>query len=331
MFKRTPPQCVLIFTDFPSATLAFSARVELPRIMQPASLPQELQDMVVDGNADDMPTLHQTSQVNHAWRDRSIQYLFSRLVVRAPACHFFVEFVNADGTGDIRAVRDDEDPSKTFEQILSELPHSIDKDVRTLVFSAASLDVRMMYAAQGFRMKKPELDACTVKLYLERFPNVDALVVEDVWWFDCPQEATHCRQLPLLQQRSYRSISLRRISHNVTSSTATFLLQIASSIDLLEIDGVTYSLCDHEPYSFVPVKSFRWGIHKQPWGTIMPSLGHSTLRLLDLAPITSRELGTVRTLLENHRDSLEEFAIRIWSCGNGKSVLYSQRDILTSR
>ena len=174
----------------------------------------------------------------------------------------------------------------------------------------------MKNAAVGIQLVKPELDACTVRAYLQRYPRLESLQIEDVEWVDCPDTqpdtASHCNCIQLYAPRPFSSLALRRIAHRGTSSNATFLTQAASTLDEFIIDGVIYEDCDRPPYPMVPVKSFSLGISRQPWGAVTPDLGHSSLTSLRLTPVSWVEIEWVRHIVLAHCDTLEEFHLRIW-------------------
>lgn len=290
--------------------------------MDHPALPQELQDSVVDANAGDTPTLQEISLVNSAWRARSYRYLFSSLAIRAAACRPGVATLDEFDTNGIRDFLPNENPTRTFQSILATIPHSFDNNVTALVLRAASLEERLKYAALGIRLVKPELDACTVASYVDRYPKLASLEIEDVDWVDCPGTDTstdiHCNCMQSYTSRPFSTLAFRRISHVGTSSNVTFLMQMASSIKELIMEGVIYDESFHPPYDTVPVNAFTLGISRQPWGDRLPELGQSTLRCLRLSPITWREIETVHNMVEAHCKTLEEFHLRIWWYGNSK-------------
>lgn len=247
--------------------------------------------------------------------------MFSRLVVRANFCspHLGVDVVTSDGAVTNRWFVDEEDPSKAFKAILTLIPHSIDTHVKTLVLAAGSLNSRLIYATQGVRLGTPTLDACTVKAYLSRFIHVRALEVEDVRWVDCPGSRGRCQCLSTLEPVPYRTLAFHRVSHFRCGSLAPALISVASSLNSLVIDSVTYQGCYHIPSDTVPIAAFTWSINRQPWGNGLPRFRRSCLRRLDLSPITSKELPHVRRLLFEQRESLEEISLRIWWCGDRES------------
>lgn len=300
---------------------------------QPA-LPQELQDEIVRGNSDDIVTLRETSLVNAAWRETTYRYLFSSLNIRATACRPVVATLDDFANIIFRDFLPDENPSRTFRRILTLLPHSFDAKVKSLALKAASLEDRMKNAAVGIQVVKPELDACTVRAYLERFPQLESLEIEDVEWVDCPDTkpdaASHCNCIQLYPPRPFSRLALRRITHRGTSSNATLLTQAASTLDDFVVDSVIYEDCDRPPYPMVPVKSFTLGISRQPWGAVKPDLGCSNLTSLRLLFVSSGEIEWVRQIVLAHCNTLEEFSIRVW-CSTGRTLFIRASLLLTDQ
>lgn len=288
---------------------------------QPA-IPQELQDEVVRNNSEDIATLRETSLVNSTWRETSYRHLFSSLDVRATACRPVVATLDEFANEVFNDFLPDENPSRTFRHILTLLPHSFDTVVKSLVLGAASLEDRMKNAAVGIQLVKPELDACTVHAYLQRYPRLESLEIRDVEWVDCPDthpdDTFHCACIKTYAPRPFRRLALCRIIHRGTSSNATFLMQAASTIHELAIEGVLYEDCDRPPYPFVPVTSFTLGISHHPWGAVTPDLGHSTLLSLRLLPVSWVEIEWIRQMILAHCKTLEEFHLRIWWSANRK-------------
>lgn len=286
--------------------------------MNMPTIPQELQDMVIDGNEENFLTLLQASQVNHAWRDRTFHKLFSTLVVRSTACRPQLLTVTANGQVEYQHIAQIDDPTLTFDKALPTIPASLASEVTTLVLCGTTITQRVKYAARGIELVKPDLSACTVRAYLDRYPRVRNLVIEDVNWADCTRVSQHCDCMNTIPKREYSTMVLRGISHNGVGMNATYLMQSASSIKHFIVEGVQYVESNRPPYPVVSVSSYTLGLFNSPWGFFLPDLGEAQLRTLTITGMTTADILDVQDLITTHHTTLQHFAIKVWSLGNGK-------------
>lgn len=281
-------------------------------------LPQELQTMIINCTAGDIPTLVQSSQVNKSWNNDTFRLLYSNLTVDAVACRPRAVTWNADGLEAFHVVERAEDPTTTFEDKLNRLPTTFNNEVRSLTLCGASLQKRIKYAARGIELIKPVLDGCTVRGFLERFPNMHTLRIEDVDWADCQRTGLHCDCLASVKKRTFNMLALRRIQHICVGMNATFVLQAATSITNLVLEGLRYEESGRPPYRAVDVHAFTFALLSHPWGLVVPGLGINKLQKLDMTGMSWVDIGCVNDIIAQQQLSLEEFAVKVWWCGNGE-------------
>lgn len=287
------------------------------------TLPQEMQDMVIEGNADDIRTLLRTSLVNRAWRMKTVEYLFTRIVVRAVArCSIGYAIEELD---DVPEIRDQEIPGCTFTEAMDTVPHYVDAHVRTLVLRAAHLRTRMENATRGVRLAKPELCAHDIQEFLTRFPRIHSIVIEDVNWVPCPdQQWEDCECMETMEKRAYETLAFRRITHNSSGfENVMVLTQSAASIENLILESVDLEETVTLPYTVVQVPAFTLGIASNQWrhGPPIPEFEPHTLKTLNVTNMSTLDISLIRDIIKDHNKTLREASFRAWLFDGGTYLL----------
>lgn len=300
--------------------------------MDPTPIPQIVQDMVIDNYSNDTKTLRITALVNHAWKRQTYRHLFSRLVVHASTFLSGQFIVDDEGSVVQQNIPTEDKPAITFEQALTVIPPSFDPCVKQLVLTSATHKQIIQSAIQGIELTRPRLKACIVKQYLHRFPGIDSLIIEDVDWQDCLQDA-RCGCLDTMPKRVYRMMIFRHITHVTATSDATMLLQTASRITDLAVERVHHGdETQYQPQGYVAVNTFTLGFPQRPWPIVIPDLGEAILEALSFTGMSWLVTDYVYDLIHAHHDTLQRisFDLRWMPDGeckrvSGTNLVYSPR------
>ncbi len=282
--------------------------------------PQELQDMVIEDLASSTRALRTASLVNRAWRRQSWPHLFSCIAVRAIARDERERYVPGIG-----GIPDSALPTITFKDAVDAIPRRFDTVLRTLILRAAPLHVRMANTTRGARLAKAELCAHEVRAFLERFPKLHTLVIEDTEWVDCPGTMFEkCDCMDTMTKRPYKTLAFRRITHDRnTAEDVTFITQSASSIDNLVVENASHIESPEAPYEIGPLTTFTLGISPDAWGRsqLIPTFPSNTLTSLNITDMSHLDTPIVQSIIEDHERTLRNVSLRARSFGEGKHII----------
>ncbi|KAF7796805.1 hypothetical protein EIP86_007989 [Pleurotus ostreatoroseus] len=294
-------------------------------------LPQEVQELVIDENGDDTVTLLSSSLVNHAWYARAHRHLFACLRIRAMRCRPLQLVVNAQEVLEGVAVPQDLDPTFSFEKALATLPHTLGGTVTHLVLTSASGATRMKNAAQGIQLLRPELTACTVKAFIEQFPRLHSITIEDVEWADCPRTQEHCDCMEVMDRRIFSSIVLRNVWHHFVGMNATYVTQCAAQVHELVVEGLKYQESARPPYPEIAAEKLTFGTAMAPPTVILPELQVGTLQVVDITTMCYLDIDLVCDLLETHGDHVKQLGLSVYWLELELQCIIREKDVESNR
>ncbi|KAF7797084.1 hypothetical protein EIP86_008276 [Pleurotus ostreatoroseus] len=263
-------------------------------------VPREIQEMVIDENKNDTVTLASSCLVNHAWYYRAHSHLFSRLCIRATLCAPSQVNINAADEFEETDIPEALNPTFSFKKALEILPYTFGGTVKHLVLTSASSTTRMKNAAQGIRLFRPELTACLVKAFIERFSELESLTIEDVEWENCTQTQGHCDCIETMDRRGFTSLILRNVWHHSVQMNVTYVAQCAREIRELVMEGLRYEESERPLYKKLVVDSFTLGTASCHQAVVVPDMQIGSLRTINITAMSYMDIKLVKALLERH-------------------------------